>query len=442
MVRILLKIKPEFAHAGYMREELSLKFFKKTALLLCVALLLCSSAYAALDIFTVPAYQPDTLGTRTCSMSVAKQEILEISARDLELRMELRQNELRGITITAIPDLTQGAFYLDGVEVEAGEALNREELDRLCFVPNESAAVASLGFVPQSTTNLPSSLIIHITPHKNSAPEIENASYSTVKNVGISGSVAATDPDGDALTLLVAQKPQKGQVTFDGGAFLYTPYKDMTGSDFFTVCAVDTCYNYSREAVLSVSIENNKTAFQYADMSGSFSEYAAIKLYEKNVLQGEKIGQSWFFHPDETVTRGEFLVMLLGVSGMDAQLSPTVNTGLANDAQLPLWLKPYVKKAVVEGIIPAGNAFVYSEIPTRAEAVLLCSNAAKIDDVKEYSLQISDKEKIPSWALQSYKELAAYRMLDLHDGNAYPTGSLTKSYSADLLWQLWKHCER
>jgi hypothetical protein len=39
-------------------------------------------------------------------------------------------------------------------------------------------------------------------------------------------------------------------------------------------------------------------------------------------------------------------------------------------------------------------------------------------------------------------DLAAYKMLDLHDGNVYPHDALTNSYAADLTWQLYKHIYR
>jgi hypothetical protein len=72
----------------------------------------------------------------------------------------------------------------------------------------------------------------------------------------------------------------------------------------------------------------------------------------------------------------------------------------------------------------------------------MTDRAAKIDDVKEYPLAMGDRDAIPDWAKPAYIDLAAYKMLDLHDGNAYPADAVTNAYAADLIWQLYKHCHR
>ena len=69
----------------------------------------------------------------------------------------------------------------------------------------------------------------------------------------------------------------------------------------------------------------------------------------------------------------------------------------------------------------------------------MTERTAKIPDVDTYNLQLPDIGEIPNWAMQSYMDLSAYKMLDLYDGAAHPAKGLTRSYAADLLWQLWKY---
>lgn len=402
---------------------------------------LATTAYAA-DIFAVRTALNKQPEHKDCAISVTAGSVLEFSAADLERRMGLGANTLQGITVTNLPSDAQGAFVLDGVEVNPYEFINREALDRLCFVPNETAVSASATFVPQGKGAVTTNLAISVMDVPNVSPNIENTSFNTMKNVSITGFIPCTDPDGDAFKLQCANAPRKGEVTFSGQNFTYVPYKNMSGVDSFTVCAVDEHNNYSREALVEIKIEEPRISFQYADMTTNPSAYAAIKLREKNVMSGKQVGNSWFFYPDHMVSRGEMLVMVMAASGLEDGMQPTVNTGLPNDADLPQWLKPYVKKAVDEKVFPADQPFAYKDVPMRAEAVVMVDRAAKINDVKSFSLQMHDQIMLPDWARSSYTDLSAYKMLDLHDGNAYPFEMLTNSYAADLVWQLWKHCNK
>jgi len=398
---------------------------------------------SASDIFSVKTslniYEP----LQSYGISVVSGEILEFSAEDLEMRLELKPQSLNGITVTSLPK--HGELVLDGVAVDAFEYIPRDMIDNLCFVPDDRAGAANMLIIPRapySEQAASTELTISVLARENLPPRIENASYDTVGNVPLSGHITGYDPEGDAMNIRVIVPPVNGTVRFDGLNFRYVPFKDVHGKDSFTVCAIDSTSNFSNKATVSINIEKPRAKFFYTDMQTHPSAYAAIKLRENKVMTGTQIGSRYFFSPDETTTRGEFLVMLISAGGLEKSMKPAVNTGLPNDSAIPHWLKPYVKKAIDEGILPSLPAFVHNEIPSRAEAVLMTDRTAKITDVKDYNLQINDAASIPAWALPSYKNLAAYKMLDLYDNMARPEGMLTNSYSADLIWQLWKHCNK
>lgn len=76
----------------------------------------------------------------------------------------------------------------------------------------------------------------------NSAPVVDaTQQVSTSEDVAVSGTVVATDADGDALTMTVAQGPANGIVVLDAsrGAFTYTPNASYSGSDSFEVVVAD-----------------------------------------------------------------------------------------------------------------------------------------------------------------------------------------------------------
>lgn len=414
-------------------------FVKKLRFILplCAALSLPAAAQAPFSIKTSLGTAPEV---RSTVISVAGGEVLEFSAADVERRLGYEPGSLQGFTVTALPPASQGALFLDGVEVEAYDYLTRGDVDRLCFAAAEAISAASFTFIPYGDNAAAASLYINVTEHPNLPPVIETANLETVKNISAGGYIGVSDPEEDSVTIKLVTPPLKGQVTFRGQNFIYEPFRDMTGKDQFAVCAVDSAGNYSVEAVVSVWIEKTKDSFTYIDMAGNPSLYAAVKLRDSGVLSGRQAGGKWFFDPEAQLNRGDFLVMVLAAADMTT--SATVNTGLPNDSSIPGWLKPYVKKAMDEGIISPAQSFNWREIPIRAEAVLMTDRAAKISDVKEFALSMPDRDAIPDWALKSYMDLAAYKMLDLHDGNAYPAGALTNSYAADLVWQLYKHVNR
>jgi hypothetical protein len=66
---------------------------------------------------------------------------------------------------------------------------------------------------------------------------------------------------------------------------------------------------------VTVSIQKQKTDVMYSDMQDDPNHYAALVLAERGVFTGRQIAGCYFFCPDETVTRSEFLAMCMGITG-------------------------------------------------------------------------------------------------------------------------------
>lgn len=405
--------------------------------------LLCTSALCiilAAFRFSVPAmHQPASI--EEYFISVTRGEILLFQAADLERRMQMPHGTLNGVTVTALPDPLQGSLVLEGVALDPYQFLTRSELDELCFVPHAYAACATVQLLPQGAEQTPCQLSISVLDQASVPPVIQSTHVQTVAGIPLKGTIDADYPQGGQLDMIVTQAPAKGMLSFEQTAFVYTPYPGQTGADSFHVYAVDRFGEYSNEIPVYIQIESNPSHFLFTDMQTNPSAYAAYKLHQAGILSGEKIGEHWFFQPEGQVSRGQFLVMLLAAAGKDHALSPTVNTGLPNDAGLPMYIKPYLQAAIEEGIWQTEHPFDPTEIPSRAEAVQMTALTANIRDVKDYTLQMADLTTIPAWALPYYKDLAAYKMLDLHTGCAYPAQALDRAYAADLLWQLCRYAQ-
>ena len=375
------------------------------------------------------------------TMTAAKGSEVRFSTQDLERRMGIEENELGGLTITSLPNENQGVLWLGNRPVNQYQSLTREQINQLVFAPAKAETEVSLGFIPLAQDAAATIVNINMTDSYNNPPVLSSQVYETMCETPLAVYLDGYDPEGDAIAIEQCDKPKKGTVQFDGFSMTYAPYPGKSGTDTFTIRAVDQWGNYSKDAQIKIKINKNDTGFRFADMHLNPSEYAAMQLHKNGVMTGEITGNSALFYPKESVKGADFLIHLLAAAGMDKDLPSCINTGLSNDGQIDLWLKPYVKKAMEEGIIKE-STFSANDTLLRGQAVMYVSRAAKIEDVKMYSLRLGDLDKTPAWAIPYYMNLAAYKMLDLPDNQANATGSLTRQYSADLLWQLYKYCHK
>ena len=393
------------------------------------------TGYAA--VYEWPNVGLDT-NTQTVLYGAKKDEAVYFNCADLEFKLGLGEGELAGITVLSLPDSEDGSLELGDTAVKTYDRISRTEINNLAFIPAKDSAKAAFSLLPEAVDSVKTTLSINLYEKDNLSPVLESGNFSTIKNMPIQGTLSVYDPDGDQIMIKVLEAPEKGDINFQGASFTYEPFYDMTGADQMTVVCVDKQGNYSQKATVSVQIEKEKKAFAYADMSTNPSHYSAVKLNEKGILTGEKIGSTYFFHPDEQVPRGMFLTKLIAAMGMEGGLTTCVNSGMQNDGDIPLYLKAYVKLAIDKKILTE-KIFKPDEILTRAEAVVLIDRAVGMPDVKTASLSYSDRADIPSWAVQSYMNLDAYKMLDFYDGLMKPKAALQNDHMADLLWQVWKY---
>ena len=163
----------------------------------------------------------------------------------------------------------------------------------------------------------------------------------------------------------------------EDGSFLYTPKKNKVGTDSFTYTATDTAGNISREATVTITILKPADDRQYADTASADCRFEAEWLRSTGLFTGETVNGQFCFSPDETVSRGQFLAMLMQVLDLPVDRNATV-TGFVDEA--PQWLKPYLAAALRSGIIsgyPAegGVEFRANQAVSADEATMMVSRA-------------------------------------------------------------------
>jgi VCBS repeat-containing protein len=88
----------------------------------------------------------------------------------------------------------------------------------------------------------------------NHAPVAADQGASTAEDAALTGSVTATDVDGDALSYAVVAGPSHGTLALNpDGSFTYTPAADYNGSDSFTFAASDGALT-SNTATVAITV--------------------------------------------------------------------------------------------------------------------------------------------------------------------------------------------
>lgn len=304
-------------------------------------------------------------------MTIAKGQVAELSARQLEIRLGLAEGELSGITILALPE--NGQLILDGVRVSEFSQLTREEIDRLCFVPADGALLSGFSFLPDGPTRATATLSVSVADQLPDPPQAQDFSFYTWSDIAVERSVPF-EGEIQTATVHITRSPQKGAVRTDGQTISYQPFSGLWGEDQFSYVLIDAYGNLSPEATVSVTIQQNENGFVFADMAGRPEMAAAVTLHKNNILCGEKIGNDWYFHPDQPMTQGQFLLCLLAANNTVIPSTPVIRTSLDNDDAIPLWMKPYLQTAIDQKII-AEPVFSPDSVISVQQAQLLIRRA-------------------------------------------------------------------
>lgn len=353
---------------------------------------------------------------------------------------------LSHITLATLPDPGAGALTLGGQPLTVGTVVDATALSGLTFQSSPAPTVTTTSFTftpafasssaqPEDTT-----VTLYLLTAANEVPIARNMDLSTYRNVAITGYFDAVDGEGDTLTFQLTDTPARGSVELaeDGSAqFVYTPYENKTGKDSFTYVAIDSAGNTSPEAKVSIQIDKPDTKVDYADLDGNAAHKAAIRLAEEGIFVGEYRNGQYFFDPDQTVSRAEFLSLAMAAAGLEPMEDVTV-TGFSDDAAIPTWAKGCVSAALSAGVIQGSRddsgapVFGAEDSITQGEATVMLNNLLNVADVP---LEVFAAEGSGThWASQAAANLAASGVLREEDVNSAALGeTLTRADAAELL---------
>ena len=337
---------------------------------------------------------------------------------------------MEGICITGLPDSRLGTVMLGQRVLQTGDILTAEQISQMTFVPllSESDATAQVTYLPIYPDRVEQAATVTVTVKGKTdlAPVASDSAAETYKNMANEGTLKVSDPEGQKLTFTVTRQPKRGTVTIrEDGTFLYTPKKNKVGTDSFTYTATDPAGNVSREATVTVQILKPSETETYADTLDTDYRFEAEWLRNTGLFTGEQIGGQSCFQPEKSVSRGEFITML--VKALDIEVDENAAyTGFTDD--IPSWLRPYLAAALRSGITanwPHGEVFGANEPITGLEAALLTQNA--LDLTVTTVAGKNEDSAIPSWAAGAMAALA-------DNGLEVSSGVLTRAQAAKLVY--------
>lgn len=258
------------------------------------------------------------------------------------------------------------------------------------------------------------------------------------------------------LRFEIVTPPVNGVVELaDNGAFVYTPSKDYTGTDSFQfrISAGTENSNIARCSVAVVE-ENAEEAppeelgFVYEDMRTHWGNYSAVKLVEKDIVKGERIGSRYYFHPETKMRRIDVVEYMLAALKADYNDVNKDETHIFSDsASLPEYINEagYLanKLGFLAGVREGENIYFRPyEYINRAEIIRMIDIAMSSKTKNGDEIKFADEGSIPDWAVQSVKNLVGYGIIKgFEDNTLRPYDNITKAQTAEMIYQMMKYIE-
>lgn len=287
--------------------------------------------------------------------------------------------ETEYITVTSLPQLSDGVLKLTGTDLRVGQQVSASGLRYMKFVPSrgfEGECSFTFTVAAEGWESKELECVIRYSETANFAPVAVNATIRTYKSLMVTAPLGAYDPDGDGLEYVIEQYPLNGSVVIDGGVAAYTPVSGFCGADSFTYHTVDSYGNKSDTARADIRVEENKSGIYFADMMDKDSHLAAVLAAENEVMTYTLIGNSYYFEPTQQVSRIDFAVMLVCAAGLEVPDKPYPTDIFTDTADQSTGKRLYLERAVTAGLIKAESAtFRPNEPITVADAVAMVENA-------------------------------------------------------------------
>lgn len=399
------------------------KFFILTVSLICALSLVVSAMAATLS----PALDIIAHSTEMTVSGASGETVVFTPA---EFAQAAGVSDYESIRITSLPEASMGTLLYNDAAVCAGQVIAYDKIEKLSFQPADGTGSASFEFTFDGSYTM--TCAIKLDGSTNKAPTAgPTPTQNTLVSTVCTGTMRASDADGDALTFEIVKHPETGKLSYDKakGTFTYIPGKTAGGVSF-EYRVSDGRGGISDISEVFINVSDDVPAISFADMDDSAYVAAAVTMADMGVMTYSDSGKELYFAPGEKMSRLEFLVSAMNAFGAD-KLPVVSSTEFDDDAEIPDKYKSYVysaqKLGIVNGIEQNGKCcFMPDRDITFAEAAVILNNVIG----HEAAGNVCD-DTVPVWAQESVSAVYELGISDISVNS-----DLTRETAADMLYKL------
>lgn len=425
-----------------------MKFGKWFAIFAAAALLLCFS-------LSVYATEPEQQMVSPALAILAQRNAMAkagLTGEDIgfhadEFERALNVSSVESITVTKLPERSDGILYLGGSELHEGQTVSRANISHLTFVFMSEDITDSAFCFSTNHGAYELECALYRLEYENRVPVVSSVSdtvvsVSTYRDISVYGRLDAYDPDGDEVTFEIVSYPKNGLLTVTdstAGTYKYTPVDGFTGTDRFRYVAVDRYGNYSDAVWVTLTVSQPKSTLVYCDLEESSAHVAAISMTERGVMASAELAGNYYFYPSTEVTRAEFLAMAMKTKGIHGSEN-TQKTVFADDGDIPVGFRGYVNTAQRLGYVcgklnESGElVFCPNDTITRYEAAVMLYNMSEVELPVIQPLFV-DADTVPVWAKDAVYSMTASGVLSSEKGYISANAPVTRELAAEMLYK-------
>lgn len=159
-------------------------------------------------------------------------------------------------------------------------------------------------------------------------------------------------------------------------------------------------------------------------------------LFDKGIVSGDDSGK---YNPTNSITRAEFVKMIVTAFGLEGASSSMIFSDVADDA----WYKEFVKIAAANGIVTgADGKFSPDDFVTREDVAVIVARAMKRAALKPETADkgdFADIEQAHDYSKESIRYLRLCGVIDGYENNYSPLDECSRAEMACLVANVLKY---
>lgn len=164
----------------------------------------------------------------------------------------------------------------------------------------------------------------------------------------------------------------------------------------------------------------------FKDIKGHWAESYAEVLLNEGVINGYPDGT---LKPEANITRAE-MVKIAIMAVFEGEMATSSSVNFTDTAEIPEWVKGYLKTAVEKGIIEGygDGSFGANRQLTRVELLAIVMRAFGLGEIKNDTPAFKDHEEIPGWSKGYVAKAVQLGIIEgLPDGTVAPNRNVTRA---------------